>query len=136
VAEDADADNEMTAATPSTQQAMAAATRVDRRLYRHLGVTACTDPPHFVSSPNELSIPDDRDDPNSRAGGPPPVPGGLAGQSLSAIRGKDSSGLVLALARNASIVLGIREDPVVAADDKILVGRPRPWSGRRFEMTD
>ena len=45
------------------------------------------------------------------------------GRPLSAIR-SERAGLVLALVHDGRVIMGIREDPVVAAGDGLLVAEP------------
>ncbi len=48
---------------------------------------------------------------------------GTVGKALSAVR-DERSGLVLGLVQDGSFTLGVGDDPVVAAGDRLLVAEP------------
>ncbi|HTT54348.1 MAG TPA: hypothetical protein VMH35_23400 [Streptosporangiaceae bacterium] len=52
------------------------------------------------------------------------------GRPLSAIR-SERAGLVLALVHDGRVIMGIQEDPAVAAGDRLLVAEPAAGHARR-----
>ena len=55
---------------------------------------------------------------------------GMVGRALSAIR-DERGGLVLGLVHDGRFTLGLDEDPVVAAGDRVLIAEAAPAGGRR-----